>query len=105
MKDWKEIDEDLILNYSEAHTGTSSQYERIMNKRLRESIEGLSKNLIFASGEIATFKEALCGIVGKINRSSNKQLYASILYFLGSFILTAVIAFSALVQAGVIKLK
>jgi len=105
MKDWKEIDEELILNYSEAYTGVMAQYDRIMNRKLRDAIEGLSNNVKFTAGEIATFKEAICGTVEKINKSSNNQLYASILYFLGSLILTTVIALSALVQAGIIKLN
>ena len=65
---------------------------------IKDSIEMLSKDIKFLSGEIATFKEALCGIVKEINESSNKALRASICYFIGSIILTGAIAFSALVQ-------
>lgn len=52
MKDWKEIDEDLILNYSEAHTGTMFQYERIMNRRLRDSIISLTESFNKQSGAL-----------------------------------------------------
>jgi len=65
---------------------------------IKDSIEMLSKDIKFLSGEIATFKEALCGIVKEINESSNKALHASIWYFVGSIILSGIIAFSALVQ-------
>lgn len=65
---------------------------------IKEAVEKLSKQIEFLSGEVATFKEALCGIVEKINESSNKTLRASKWYFAGSIILTAIIAFSALVQ-------
>ena len=70
---------------------------------IKAAVEDLSNKLQFTAGEIATFKEALCGIVEKMNAASNKQLCASVLYFLGSLILTAVIAFSALAQAGIIQ--
>ena len=52
MKDWKEIDEDLILNYSEAHTGTMAQYERIMSRRLRDSIISLTESFNKQAGDL-----------------------------------------------------
>jgi hypothetical protein len=71
---------------------------------IKDAVEGLSNNIKFTAGEIATFKEALCGIAVKMNESSDRMLKASKWYFLGSIIFTAVIAFSALVQARIIKL-
>jgi len=72
---------------------------------IKDAVEGLSKNLRLTSGEIATFKEALCGIAEKMSTSSDRLLNASRWYFLGSCILTAVIAFSVLVQAGVVNFR
>ncbi|MBI3999095.1 MAG: hypothetical protein HY351_00625 [Candidatus Omnitrophica bacterium] len=63
---------------------------------VRDAIEDLSKNIRFTSGEIATFKEAICNIILKVNESSNGMLKASKWYFGGSLLLSAVIAFSAL---------
>ncbi|MBU2043854.1 MAG: hypothetical protein KJ619_01295 [Candidatus Omnitrophica bacterium] len=65
----------------------------------------LAKEIHFASGEIAVFKEAICGIAGKMNESSNKMLRASIFYFVGSLILTGLVAFAALTQANIIKIN
>ena len=52
MKDWKEIDEDLILNYGEAHTGTMAQYERIMSRKLRNSIILLTESFNKQTGDL-----------------------------------------------------
>jgi|GEM_PF-2671731 len=70
---------------------------------IKEAVEGLSKDIRFAAGEIATFKEASCSIAEKINESSNKLLLASTLYFIAILLLTGVIAFAAMIQAGIIK--
>ncbi|MCP4978320.1 MAG: hypothetical protein GY931_19410 [Maribacter sp.] len=68
-------------------------------------MEDLSKKIKFASDEIAIFKEALCGIVEKANKSSDKMLKISKYHFWGIIILTSVIAFAALVQAKIINLE
>lgn len=65
---------------------------------IKDSIEGLPKDVKFLAGEIATFKESLCGITGKINESSDKTLRASVWYFKGSLILSAIIALNAFIQ-------
>ncbi|MFH1876713.1 MAG: hypothetical protein ABH865_07460 [Candidatus Omnitrophota bacterium] len=72
---------------------------------IKNAVEDLSKKIEFTAGEIATFKEALCGIGEKMNDSSNKLLRASKFYFWGSLILTTVIAFAILVQAKIINLE
>ena len=80
----------------------------VLNKKFTETnknITELGQNIKFTAGEIATFKEALCDIGGKMNDSSNKLLRASKFYFWGSLILTTVIAFAALTQAGIINFK
>ncbi|MFA4981345.1 MAG: hypothetical protein WC592_02610 [Candidatus Omnitrophota bacterium] len=64
---------------------------------IKNAVEDLAGKIIFLSGEVATFKQALCDLVIKANDSSNKMLKASKMYFAGSIILSAVIAFSALV--------
>ncbi len=64
----------------------------------------LSKSMFFLASEIGVFKQALCETVNKANDSSNNMLITSKLYFIGSLILSSVVAFSALVQAGIIKL-
>lgn len=71
---------------------------------LRNTLEGLSANIKFLSDEFIVFNKALCDSVDKANKTSDKMLWASIAYFVASFILSGAIAFSALAQAGMIKL-
>lgn len=55
---------------------------------VKNAIEPLSQNIRFMSGEIATFKEAICGVIEQMNRSSNKMLATSIIYFVASIVLS-----------------
>ena len=71
---------------------------------IKDAVEGLSCNVRLMSGEIAVFKEALCEMIDKANGSSDKMLWVSVLYFVGSIILSGVVAFTALVQSGIIKI-
>lgn len=55
-KDWKEITDDEILNFDEAHTGNMARYGRIMQKRstdatlnLRDNVKGLVETIYRAS--------------------------------------------------------
>jgi len=55
-KDWKQITDDEVLNYDEAHTGNMARYERIMQMRsieatrgLRDKITGLMETIYRAS--------------------------------------------------------
>lgn len=63
--DWKEIDENTILNYDDAHTGNMARYERIMSRRLRDSIISFT----------ATFNDqanALKDSINNFNKSSTE---------------------------------
>ncbi|MFA4980899.1 MAG: hypothetical protein WC592_00300 [Candidatus Omnitrophota bacterium] len=70
---------------------------------IKESAKEITKKMDFISGEIATFKEALCTIIDKANNTTDKMFWASIIYFLGSLILSGTIAFAALVQAKILR--
>lgn len=55
-KDWKEILDDEILNFDEAHTGNMARYGRILDKRatdatlsLRDKVTGLIETIYRAS--------------------------------------------------------
>ena len=69
----------------------------------------MSKSLSFLSGEIATLKESINGNIEKINggikdmiASNSRLTIANRFYSVVMIFLTAAIAFSALVQAGII---
>ncbi len=72
---------------------------------IKNAVERLSDKIEVAAGEIKAFRETLCSITKEMKESSNKMLHTSKWYFAGSIILSAIIAFSALVQAGIIKIK
>ena len=71
---------------------------------LKNTLEGLSANIKFLSDEFIVFNKALCDSVDKANKTSDKMLWASIVYFLGSILLSGAIAFAMFAQAGIIKL-
>jgi len=68
--DWKELNEDTILNYEEAHTGNMARYERIMSRRLRDSIsaltESFNKQAIELNKSLGRFTEASSKLSNKI---------------------------------------
>ena len=61
MKDWKELNEDTILNWEEAHTGMKARYERIMSRKLRDSIvsftESFNKHVKELKDSVNSFNE------------------------------------------------
>ena len=52
-KPWQDIDENIILNYHEAETALIAQYERIMSKKLRESLLDLKSQVTVAGQKVA----------------------------------------------------
>ncbi len=65
MKYWKDIDEDEILNFEGTHTGHVAQYERIMSRRLRDSIDSLSSSFVRQSQELTS-------VIADFNKTSTK---------------------------------
>ncbi|OIO38091.1 MAG: hypothetical protein AUJ72_03185 [Candidatus Omnitrophica bacterium CG1_02_46_14] len=65
---------------------------------IKNALEGLSTQTNLMSGEIATFKQALCTVGERMNESSNKMLTASKRYFVASVIMSSVIAIFMLFQ-------
>jgi hypothetical protein len=71
----------------------------------------ISKSLLYLSSEIAVLKEAMAETINQLDKriqkviaSNNRLTWAQWAYAIAMFIVSAVIAFSALVQAGIIKL-
>ncbi len=71
MQTWKDLNEDDILNYQEATTGLMAQYDRIMNRKLRDSIieltntfqkqsDDLKKSIDGFNKTSGTLSERLC---------------------------------------------
>lgn len=60
--DWKQIDDDTLLNYEGAHTGEMARFERIMQHRSTEAMRDLSERLkgvmqtIHRAGQLAQEK-------------------------------------------------
>jgi hypothetical protein len=71
------------------------QAKQVFSDRVRE----LNTELKLAGGEIAVFKQALCETIDKVNDASNKTFWASVIFSAVMVLLTAVIAFSAYIQA------
>ncbi|NQU74420.1 MAG: hypothetical protein HQ547_06930 [Candidatus Omnitrophica bacterium] len=72
-----------------------------------EKISGilLSKSLRFLSGEIAVAKQAISESIEKVIASNNRTSAINIALTIVMIFLTLAIAFSGLVQAGIIKFK
>lgn len=76
----------------------------VLNNKFTETnnnINELGKNIKFTAGEIALFKQAVCAMIDKTNKSSNKMLLASILYFIGSLLLTCLLVYVGFTQGRI----
>jgi hypothetical protein len=72
-KDWKEIPDDEILNFEDAHTAKMARYERIMQKKSIDSVHGLRDKLV---GLMDTIYRASQGLKDKTDQLI--QLYGGI---------------------------
>ena len=108
-ENWKDINEDEILDYEEAHTGKMHRYDRIMSRKMRDSIKEASETMFAASGNIGgsvdkakhVLKDAIDRMNERMDRmiaSSNKAFVMSIIFSVIMAFLTGAIAFSAVVQ-------
>jgi len=79
-KDWKEIPDDEILNFEDAHTGKMARYERIMQKKsieavigLRDKVTGLMETIYKASQGLQEKTTELISLYGKISHAQGRQ--------------------------------
>lgn len=93
-KDWKQITDDEILNFEEAHTAKMARYERIMQQRnieslisLRDKLTGLMETIYRASQGMKEKTDELITLYDKFTQSQGRQQIIII-------ILTVVIAAS-----------
>ncbi len=100
-KDWKEITDDEILNFEEAHTAKMARYERIMRQRnneslnsLRDKVTGLMETIYRASQGMKEKTDELITLYGKFTKSQGRQQIIII-------ILTVVIAASTAVYTWI----
>ena len=80
VKDWKEIPDDEILNFEDAHTGKMARYERIMQKKsieavagLRDKVTGLMETVHRASQGLQDKTNELMSLYGKISHAQGRQ--------------------------------
>ncbi len=80
QKDWKEIPDDEILNFEDAHTGKMARYERIMQKKsieavigLRDKVTGLMETIYKASQGLQEKTTELISLYGKISHAQGRQ--------------------------------
>ena len=79
-EDWKEITDDEILNFEEAHTAKMARYERIMRHRnneslnsLRDKVTGLMETIYRASQGMKEKTDELITLYGKFTKSQGRQ--------------------------------
>jgi cell division protein FtsL len=79
-KDWKDLTDDELLNYDEAHTAKMNQYDRIMSQKniialdsLRDKVTGLIETIYRASQGTQKKAEALIELFEKSAKSQNTQ--------------------------------
>jgi hypothetical protein len=79
-KDWKEIPDDEILNFEDAHTGKMARYERIMQKKsieavagLRDKVTGLMETVYRASQGLQDKTNELMSLYEKISHTQGRQ--------------------------------
>lgn len=102
----------------------SNGYSKYSIEKLQEELEALrvtneankitpiliSKSMFFLASEIAVLKEAIAKTINqlddrmkKVIKSNNRLTIAQWAYAIAMLIVSGVIAFSALIQAGIIK--
>ena len=79
-KDWKDIPDDEVLNFEEAHTGKMACYERIMQKKsidaivsLRDKLVELMEAIYKASQGLQAKTDQLFALYERISRSQGRQ--------------------------------
>jgi hypothetical protein len=79
-KDWKDISDDEVLNFSGPQTAEIARYERIMQKRsieaivsLRDKVTGLMENVYRASQGLQEKSEKLFALYERISKAQGRQ--------------------------------
>ena len=78
--DWKDISDDEILNFEEAHTAKMARYERIMEKKtidalhdVRDNLIGLMETIYRASQGLQNKTDKLLDLYDKISTGQSRQ--------------------------------
>ena len=79
-KDWKEMSDDEILNFEEAHTAKMARYHRIMEMKsigaldgVKDKLTGLMETIYRASQGLKDKTDELIGLYDKISQSQSRQ--------------------------------
>ncbi len=79
-KDWKEMGDDEILNFEEAHTAKMARYQRIMEMKsivaldgVKDRLTGLIETIYRANQGFKSKTDELIGLYGKISQSQSRQ--------------------------------
>ena len=92
--DWRDISEDEILNFDEAHTGKMAKYERIMRNKTNTVLMEVRTGLHDAKEATIQSSEKIESALREAERSSGKFQKATIA-------LTIVIAFATIFYTAV----
>ena len=100
-KDWKEMGDDEILNFEEAHTAKMARYQRIMEMKsisaldgVKDKLTGLMETIHRASQGLKDKADRLIELYDKISQSQSRQQNLLIL-------LSVVIAFAAIFYTAI----
>ena len=72
-RDWKDIPEDEILNFKDAHTGQMAQYGRIMQQKTIDALTGLIETIGRSSQGMKDKTDELIRLYDKFSNSQRKQ--------------------------------
>ena len=109
-KDWKDIGDDEILNFEEAHTAKMARYERIMEMKstealhgVRDKLVGLMETIYRASQGIQGKTDDLLGRYDKISLAQNRQ--QKVLIALSVVIAVSTVAYTAITWHSVSAMR
>ena len=91
-KDWKDISDDEILNYNEAHTGQMARYGRISEKRTQNALGKVEQELSTLTKASQTSTDRLVDVGNRLITSIEADSKAQAKYQKAIVALTVVIA-------------
>ena len=109
-KDWKEISADDMLNFDDAHTGTMARFDRIMQQKSIDTIDGLREKIVGLMETIYRASQALqekADNLGKqIDQSSRSQVrQQNVLITLSIVVALSTVAYTWITWQSVVTLR
>ena len=109
-KDWKEISADEMLNFDDAHTGTMARFDRIMQQKSIDTIDGLREKIVGLMETIYRASQALqekADNLGKqIDQSSRSQVrQQNVLIALSIVVALSTVAYTWITWQSVVTLR